>query len=367
MLRTVLSPWRWATFAIASKKVSRLPLVFNSRHAHTLSKTTFNLGLQCEKQLYLHKNHKRMGVSKESFSDHEQQIMQAGQKVGRLAHSLFPGGVDCSPASYFDFKASTAKTTKMVKLRMPVLYEAAFQATDVLVAVDILVKGEGAEWHMYEVKSSTSVKEEHIDEAALQAQVLEQSGVELASVNIIHIDKNYIRQGAVDVLALFNIEDVTARVRAKSSEISSQVEEFKTLLSAPQPPEVPVGSHCFKPYPCKFSSHCFSQADLPPTCSVLDLKSTKKWQLLHDLGVKSTRDIPDHFPLTDIQTVQVKCDKSDLQEHCDVPKLTHFLQNELKYPLAYLVRRGLSYPALSLMLCWGSHVCCELLVFLNGL
>jgi hypothetical protein len=320
-----------------------------------LSKTTFNYGIQCPKSLYLHKHHKRLQVHKEPFTEHEQHLMNSGTEVGELARTLLPGGIDCSPTSHYNYTASILKTRKLTALRMPVLYEAAFEASGVMVAVDILSRrrvrtsqqqreegagGEG-EWHMYEVKSSTRVKPEHLLDAALQSWVLQQSGLHVSSVSLVHLDREYVRQGALDVQQLFKVVDISREVEELLPSIAQQVGRLQDILEGPEEPAVVIGPHCSAPYSCKFKTHCFSAMTppLPATCSVLDLKyggGRKQWDLLR-LGVTSTLQVPPEYPLSAAQRTQVTCDQSQRQEHCEVDKVEEFLTT-LRYPLSYLVR-----------------------------
>jgi hypothetical protein len=325
------------------------------RLKHTLSKTTYNMGVQCRKQLFMQKHHSRLLVTpqgdmvfreqghgrpvvKEAYSEHELQIMSSGQRVGLLARLLFDGGVDCSPKTHFDYSESILKTQKLMRLKMPVLYEAAFEFEEVMVAVDILVRDTEGGWHMYEVKSSTSVKKEHLEDAALQCSVLEGTGLTLSSVNIIHLDKDYVRMGELDVKKLFKIVNIESEVRSRLDAVSLKVQEFKSDLAAPIVPEVDVGPHCSAPYTCKFRSNCFSQKQLPDTFSIMDLKygpGRKQWELMQ-LGVVSTLQIPSDYPLSPKQWIQVSCDKSSSLKHCDKDALKSFLAT-LRYPLAFMV------------------------------
>lgn len=86
-----------------------------------------------------------------------QAIFTQGKKVGELAQKLFPGGVDCTPESNFDFQEAVMRTREEIANGTKVIYEAAFQFDGVLAALDILVR-DGNDWMAYEVKSSTSVR-----------------------------------------------------------------------------------------------------------------------------------------------------------------------------------------------------------------
>ena len=165
-----------------------------------LSKSTFIKGVQCEKALYLHKFNSELA---DEISQQQESIFQTGTNVGILAQELFPGGIDASPTDYTKYFESFKYTQQLINEGAEVIYEAGFCFDYVMCFVDILVKKDGR-WHAYEVKSSTKVSETHIIDASLQYYIMKNSGLELADISIIHIDNNYVRNGALDLNQLFH-------------------------------------------------------------------------------------------------------------------------------------------------------------------
>ena len=123
---------------------------------HILSKSTFMLGCQCPKRLYLHKFKPEL----RNPDDEEQaSIFSSGTNVGLIARELFPGGVNAEPPDSFSYHLSVELTQKYIKEGATIIYEACFNYNGVLCAIDILVK-ENNKWYAYEVKGSTKVKEQ---------------------------------------------------------------------------------------------------------------------------------------------------------------------------------------------------------------
>ena len=151
---------------------------------HILSKSTFIRGLQCEKSLYLYKHHYNL---KDETPAQLQAIFNQGTNVGILAQELFPNGVDASPSSYFKMQESVFKTEEFIKKGESIIYEATFQYNGVLAALDILVKEDDG-WKAYEVKSSTSVSETYINDAAIQYYTIVNSGIDLKDISIVYIN-----------------------------------------------------------------------------------------------------------------------------------------------------------------------------------
>ena len=219
---------------------------------HSLSKTTFMYGCQCHKRLWLHKKKPSL---KDAMSVEQEQRFEQGTNVGLLAQSLFPNGVDASPPNPWSYKQSVADTAKYIRNGHQIIYEAAFQYKGILCAVDILIKTAKG-WVAYEVKSSLSVKDTHIDDAALQYHVLSNSEIILSDFAIVHLNKNYIRQGALELRKLFYPVSVLQKILPLQSTVAKNAEVFQSLLLADMVPDVVVGDQCFSPFPCDFLQHC---------------------------------------------------------------------------------------------------------------
>ena len=134
---------------------------------YKLSKSTFIRGLQCEKSLYLYKNHYNL---KDPISSSLQTTFDQGTNIGILAQELFPNGVDASPENHFKMVESVGKTLDYINNGESIIYEATFLYNDVISALDILVKDSDG-WK-YEVKSSTKVTDTYIKDATIQYYLL---------------------------------------------------------------------------------------------------------------------------------------------------------------------------------------------------
>lgn len=220
---------------------------------HILSKSTFMMGCQCPKRLWLHKYRPDL---RDKLDDEQQAIFQRGIDVGTLARELFPGGVDASPATPFLYQQSVADTARYIQEGHKIIYEAAFQYEGLLCAVDILVKQRG-KWCAYEVKSTNSVKEPHIFDTAFQYYVINGVGMELQDFYITHLNRDYMRFGELDIEQLFVHESVLDRILEHQEEITEKEQDLKTMLRKMKMPEIEVGLQCDKPYPCDFQGFCF--------------------------------------------------------------------------------------------------------------
>lgn len=296
---------------------------------HVLSKSTFIKGMQCHKALYLGKYHKNL---REEISDQQEAVFSQGTRVGELARNLFPGGVDCSPESYFNFQESVARTQKEIDNGCKIIYEAAFQFNGVLAALDILVKDRKG-WKAFEVKSSTSISETYVMDATIQYYAISNSGIDLKDISIIYINNEYIKQGPLDINQLFNIESVKERVLELLPGIPTQVAVLKKVLSQKQIPKVNIGPHCGSPYACDFSGHCWDHIPEYSIFNIANLRETKKFAL-YNKGVVNFKDIPPEFPLNENQWMQVNSELNN-RTVIDKKKINEFV-NDLQYPLYFM-------------------------------
>ena len=90
-----------------------------------------------------------------------------------------------------------AATRDLVKDKtIPAIFEAALQSRRLFARVDILERGKRGTWHICEVKASTDVKDEHIDDVAFQLIVTKKVGLKISRVEIIHVNKDYVLKDA---------------------------------------------------------------------------------------------------------------------------------------------------------------------------
>ena len=267
---------------------------------HYLSKSRFVAGWQCPKLLWW-KVHE---PSAEELQPGRvlQDLFDQGQQVGELARQQFPGGV-LIDLPHTAVPERLAATQAAIDAGAPAIFEASFLAGDVFVAVDILLRIEDG-FSLIEVKSSTSVKDEHIPDAAIQAWVLRQAGLPIRTVQIMHLSKEYRHPGHGDLLVQ---EDVTARVEAFLPSVPEQVAEQLQVIVGPLP-ERGIGLHCHEPRECPFHNRCWP--DDPQHISTLYSAGPKKTASYLHSGVHRIPDIPPGTKLPEVARRQVRALKA---------------------------------------------------------
>ncbi len=293
-----------------------------------LSKSKITRGLQCHKSLWLYKNKPEL---RGEISDSQQAIFDRGTSVGLLAQQKFPGGIDATDGHDWPNFECADKTKYLVGIDQEVIYEATFVFNKVLVAVDILVKNEQGTWDAYEVKSTNGVKDAHITDSAIQYYVMEGCGITLRSMSVMHFNRDYVRQGDLDIGQLFMATDITAEVRELQAEMPATIAELEALQKQSSCPEVDIGSHCTNPYPCDFASLCWKHV---PDYSVFNLTrgGERSWELYRN-GILSIADIP-------IEDADLMSDNQRIQHLADLTGKPHIMQDgvksfleQLEYPL----------------------------------
>lgn len=295
-----------------------------------LSKSTFIKGLQCEKALYLYKNNYNL---RDEISPQLQAIFSQGTNVGELAQDLFPGGVDASPSSYFNLQESVFKTKEFIENGEQIIYEATFQFNGVIAALDILVKDEEG-WKAYEVKSSTSVSDTYIFDAAIQYYTITNSGIDLKDISIVHINNQYVKNGEINVPELFTIESVYDRVQEVLPNIPNQVDAFKKLIKQDTIPKIDIGTHCDNPYSCDFKGHCWKHIPEYSIFNISRLNGNKKFDL-YNQGIITFDQLNLNTALLNYNQRMQVTSELEGKTFIDKNNIEHFIK-ELNYPIYHL-------------------------------
>ena len=296
----------------------------------TLYKSLYIRGLQCEKSLWLKK--KKPEVL-QAPDDGEQAVFDTGTSVGELACELFSGGERIEYTG--DFSLQIAKTKELIEHGTKVIYEATFCFEGILVMVDILCVGDDG-LVINEVKSSTSVKEVYIDDAAIQYYVISSLGYKVSAVNIIHIDNSYVRGEKLELEKFFHTEDVTEQIIQKQADIPQILSKFDEILGKNVESEIDIGVQCSNPYPCDAWEYCWREQRSIPEYSVFDisrLRSDKKFEL-YKSGIVKFEDIKELDKFNASQQIQIRSELSK-EQIIDEEAIKEFL-NTLSYPLYHL-------------------------------
>lgn len=293
-----------------------------------ISKSKFVAGCQCLKRLYWQVHSPELAAEPSAASE---AIMQQGHEVGMLARRLFPGGVEVCERSLD--QAIRATRELVADPEIPAIFEAVFEHGGVLVKVDVLHRRRDGRWRLIEVKSTTAVRDHHIEDVGIQYRILSRSGVDVASVCLAHINRAFIYPGGeIEARRFFRIRNLTRRVQQLQPKLTFQLRSEFTVLAMQKPPDIAPGQHCTDPVTCEFYDHCN-----PPRpndhVGYLPRIHAGAMEELEEMGIESVRDIPDDFALTEIQRRAATCVQTGQPWYS--PELRQVLDG-LAYPLRFV-------------------------------
>jgi predicted RecB family nuclease len=262
----------------------------------TISKSKYMAGVQCLKRLYWQVHEPELGGVPDAAAV---AIMEQGREVGRLARELFAGGVE---VPFGDPEQAIRITRELIaNPEVPAIFEAAFENGGVFVRVDILHRRRDNRWRLIEVKSTADLKEQHLDDVAIQHRVVSRCGLDLASSCLAHVNRNYVYTGgSIDVRRFFKIKNLTRRVERLLPKLTFLLRSEFRVLAMPNAPDLPTGRHCTDPITCEFYDRC--NPPLPNDhIGYLPRLHASAAEELEGMGVESISEIPDDFPLSERQ------------------------------------------------------------------
>ena len=230
-----------------------------------LSKSRIMSSLQCPKRVHLEIHRKDLI----HYSMATEAAFARGHEVGDLAIELYnTGGGSVIEYRGGSFRQALAQTKTLMSSMFQVpIFEATLEHDGVLVREDILLPADEdgqASWRMVEVKSSTRLKPEYVQDCAIQVWVHRQSGYPLSGVALAHLDNQFVYPGGGDYAGLLIENDLTEAVFDLLPSVPVWVEQARTAVEGDMP-EVPVGAHCTKPNECPFMDFCWPSDSRYPT------------------------------------------------------------------------------------------------------
>ncbi len=246
-----------------------------------LSKSTFIMGRQCVKQLWLHK----YKYNERVVPDILQNAFDRGHNIGTLAQRLFMNGKDASKDMFcrrdilqskspikiaqmpFDLKQNLwiRNTELFINEREKYIFEAAFTYNDVFAAIDILERAEDG-YIAYEVKSTDSVRDVYLTDASLQYYVIN-AHVPLKEFYIVSLNRNYIdelnlplnelSEENCDLHKLFLKKSILNEILTMQIDIRHDIDKFQIIANNRNVcPKVTMGEQCNTQYVCVFMQYC---------------------------------------------------------------------------------------------------------------
>ena len=272
-----------------------------------------------------------------------QALFDEGTLFEGYAEKLFPDAVklgykingnDFSGTKYYALPDATAQE---IKKGTKIILQGRLEVDNITSVFDVLERVGENQFDLYEIKSSTSQKPEHIPDLAFQALVLEKSGFSVRNIFVLHVNNKYVRKGEIDPKAIAAKTEVTEEVREEMSEVEAKLHDAFECLKNKQCPDL-------SPRYVNGGSEVLSEwltiiqgiKGEFPKYSIYDLCTVNAQTLgmLEDNGIEMLKDIPLDCPLSDKQLRQVEAMRTG-EQSINKDEIENFL-NELKYPLYFL-------------------------------
>lgn len=165
-----------------------------------------------------------------------QAMFDTGYAYEPYVEALFEDVVRLGFDNYDEYRSLPRRTAQALSSGAKVLIQPRFEWQNFTCISDIVQVVDGKTVDLYEIKSSTSVKPEHILDLAFQVAVLEGCGYEVRDTYVAHVNNQYLRQGDIDPHGLTTIEKVTERVM---EEYEATLENMAAALAVAKQSEMP--------------------------------------------------------------------------------------------------------------------------------
>lgn len=291
-----------------------------------LSKSKYCQGYQCKKILWLNEN--KPEVMEEQGND---SVLETGTEVGEYAKGLF--------GNYYDIEFNE-DLSKMVEDTKKVIEkedtcnitEASFLYDNNFCSVDILRKKNNS-YEIYEVKSSTEVKDIYLEDASYQYYVLTNLGYDVKKVCIVYINNRYVRKGELNLKELFKIEDITSLAKEKQDGIKERIQEIQEYMKQEKEPTDSIGIHCMNPYDCPYFSYCTRDLEKPNVFSIHGMNRSTKFKLYNENHYTYSDLI--HRNINPRYLEQIDFELNNREPKIEIEKIQEFLST-LSEPLYFL-------------------------------
>ena len=288
-----------------------------------LSKSKYCLGIQCKKLLWLKQN-----KPEEQETTGDNSSLNTGIKVGEEAKKLFGSYINIE---YKDLMEMVEETKQVIKEHPTcVITEASFSYENNFCSVDILKKKKD-HYEIYEVKSSTVVEDIYLEDASYQYYVLTSLGYLVDKVSIVHLNKQYVRKGSLDIQKLFKIEDITSIAKEKLKEVKQNIQEINAYMDISEEREESLEDGCQE---CPYFSYCTRDLEKPNIFQLHGMQNNTKFSMLHK-GIYTYKDLLETGKINEKCLEQIDFELNNREPKIDKEKIKDFL-NTLSYPLYFL-------------------------------
>ncbi len=282
----------------------------------TFTKADFLQYLACPEELWFRKNRPELMPS---LTETDLYRIEQGDIVDQLAKALFR-----EPDFLQRMGLDAGRVFFQKKVEFPPL----------ITIADIVVHFPNRdEYWLFEVKAATKVKPELIDDITFQYIVFQNAGLKITRSFLVHVNNStYAREEAIDLKELLVVAETTEAVTERANKARKEIRAGIKFVDGPEPaPRINV--ECPGKGNCPFFKHHFPDF---PAYSVFDISriSKNKLKKLVSAGIVDIRDVPEDFPLSKKQSLQVEIAKTG--EVVIQKKAIKRILSQMHYPIYFI-------------------------------
>jgi len=265
-------------------------------------------------------------------------MLEQGASVESIARLRFPEGrlIEAYPDD------AAIRTRVQMDAGATTLFQATAMGGRLLAMADILRLDSAAKqpaehaakrWDLFEVKSSTDPKNEHIRDLCFQRMAFRNAGYKIGRLHLVYVNREFIRNGEIDPHAFLVVKDVTEAVDAIEDVVAANVAHALSVIDQTALPTRQSLACTCTPTECPCGQYCYPEL---PAYSIFDLARIggERARTLYDQGIRAIDDLPNDFKLTEPQACQVKVARSG-KPLIRRAEILEALQ-KLSYPLYFL-------------------------------
>ncbi|MBW6442008.1 DUF2779 domain-containing protein [Patescibacteria group bacterium] len=203
----------------------------------TISKSDYISFLVHPAYLWLKKNEK---YKLPPIDEDKQDIFDGGNLFESYVEKLFPDAVKIGfDINDFDtYKSMPTRTQEAIDSGADVILQGRLEKNNITCIFDVLKRVGDNVFDLIEIKGSSSVKPEHSYDLAFQKEVLEGAGLNIKNASVIHYNKDYIRDGEINVEELTIETEVTEDVNSLQEITKEQIKEAFNILDLSECPDL---------------------------------------------------------------------------------------------------------------------------------
>ena len=290
-----------------------------------LSKSSYCRGIQCKKILWLEK-HK----PEEKQETNNDRILEQGNDIHEVARYLFGSHINIEYRENLQQMVEDTINT-IESYKDVIITEASFTYKNNFCSVDILKKNNNT-YEIYEIKSSTELKDIYINDASYQYYVLTSLGLKVTKVSLVHINSNYVRIGDLDLGQLFIKQDITKEVIDLQKDVKNNIKEINEYVEKKEQPK-DIDENCFKPYPCSFFKYCTKHLPEKNIFTIPRMQTRQKLKLYNNKIFSYEELLKEEINENTKKILEYEL--YNKEDYIDKVKIKEFL-NTLKEPIYFL-------------------------------